>query len=276
MNSHFLTRLDINCAFLQTGKDWVNIETDRREEIDFSSKLHLQIKTKATTEDQLASTSLLMIDLKVYLQNDESGQTEKEQMLRLRHDRDEYGTSRMVLEICNQAFPIAVELVSDINFRTENIWTYVKNANSLELLHGQKSLIEKDFDTIGENCLNDWTGSAVAIVFRDSNSPSIAFRPAISSCYEQFVKIKDLDKHCEQIESSKALNQFECGQEALVNNKDGYFAWYSKNEDPSCWKCPDSSELVGSLSDDDEGQRTSLVKNSCVGELISFFFLHCG
>ena len=176
MNSHFLTRLDINCAFLQTGKDWVNIETDRREEIDFSSKLHLQIKTKATTEDQLASTSLLMIDLKVYLQNDESGQTEKEQMLRLRHDRDEYGTSRMVLEICNQAFPIAVELVSDINFRTENIWTYVKNANSLELLHGQKSLIEKDFDTIGENCLNDWTGSAVAIVFRDSNSPSIAFK----------------------------------------------------------------------------------------------------
>lgn len=227
------------------------------ENFDFDSE-SLQIKTEAALP---TDADLTLVHFTVILDSEQSQDIGK-MVIRLTQD-DEVST--IYVEICTQVFTIEKEKHSKIDFLTENIWTFTKTAASLELFHDNISLMKTDFQSISEDCRISWTSPVEGVSFHESSS--LSFRPARFTCYDQFLDMDILDSYCEQIESSIASNQYECGQEALLQDKDGYFAWITQSVDrnASCWKCQDNSELVENISDEKDDEKTFLIKNSCVG-----------
>lgn len=123
--------------------------------------------------------------------------------------------ANLTLEICSEKIVIADEATYPIDLNQENIWSFKKTSNSLELLHGEtlSSLIRVDIGSLdNELCRDIWANPTTTVSFQQSDSSSLQFTKGRSTCYDRYVKRDILNNHC-TLEPS--LNQYECGQQAL-------------------------------------------------------------
>ena len=238
--------LFVNC--IRTS-DWKDVQRETTENFDLDH-YPLQIKTSplSTKLDLLVNFTVAEPNFTVVLQKNEA-------------------QANLTLEICSEKIVIADEATYPIDLNQENIWSFKKTSNSLELLHGEtlSSLIRVDIGSLDNECRDIWANPTTTVSFQQSDSSSLQFTKGRSTCYDRYVKRDILNNYC-TLEPS--LNQYECGQQALSITMDGYFAWYEDNisNTTSCWICSNSEELTESSSYEETEGTTFLVENSCVGK----------
>ena len=226
------------------------------EHFDLDHSL-LQIKTSAA--EQVDQDSWILVNFTV-------GQPDRSIDIVLQRNETE---PRLTLKICSEEIAITNKVASDlINFNQENIWTFKKTVNSLELLHGDPLTSLVTVDVTNNKCKNLWAKPATKIIFHDSESSPLQFRRERTTCYDTYVKEYVLKKYCSEI-TKPSQDQYECGQQALSSSVDGYFAWYKNMENiTSCWVCPNSEDPLPDLSNVKSLNSTFLVQNSCVGRFL--------